>query len=139
MSDQFDVSYIETHGTAHSITTSGPHFTPPPTVIIAITVDIEHVLDLTVQATRDALGTDETELTRPWFEQMIAGNPVPTHILAHAAHSLDRFQAIKFPSALRAGTVNLMVWPKKLSHPYFIEVHDPSHRLYQRIPAPSTK
>ena len=59
MSDQFDVSYIETHGTAHSITTSGPHFTPPPTVIIAITVDIEHVLDLTVQATRDALGTDE--------------------------------------------------------------------------------
>jgi RES domain-containing protein len=52
MSEQFDASYIETHGTAASIASSGLNFLPPPTVIIAISVDLEHVLDLTISAHR---------------------------------------------------------------------------------------
>jgi len=136
MSEDFDTSYIETHGTAASIAASGHHFVPPPTVIIAISVDIEHVLDLTVPAVRDALGTDEAELSGPWFEQMLAHDSVPTHSLARVAHLSNLFEAIRFTSVQKPGAINLMVWPKKLIAPHFIEVNDPSRRLHQRIPPP---
>src|SRR5438309_8141387 len=66
LSATFDTSYIETYGTAASIAGSGLHFIPPPTVIIAISVDIEHVLDLTNPAVRAELGTDEAELGGAW-------------------------------------------------------------------------
>lgn len=125
---------ISTHGTATSIAASGHAFTPPPTVIIAISVDIERVLDLTVPAVRDNLGTDETELAGPWFEQMITFDLVPTHILARAAHLSNLFEGLKFNSVQKPGAVNLLVWPKKLKAPFFVEVNDPSRRLYQRIP-----
>ena len=134
MSEDFDTSYIETHGTAASIAASGLHFIVPPTVITAIAVDIEHVLDLTAPSVRDELGTDEAELAAPWFEQMLAHDPVPTHSLARAAHLSNLFEAIRFTSVQKPGAVNLMVWPKKLMAPYFIEVNDPSRRLHQRIP-----
>jgi hypothetical protein len=62
MSANFATSYIETHGTSVSIAVSRPHFIPPPTVIIAISVDIEYVLDLTSPAVKDELATDEAEL-----------------------------------------------------------------------------
>jgi len=103
MSEDFDTSYVETHGTAASIAASGLHFIPPPTVIIAISVDIEHVLDLTVPAIRDQLGTDEAELAGPWFEQMLAHDPVPTHTLARVAHLSNLFEAIRFTSAQKPG------------------------------------
>jgi RES domain-containing protein len=103
-------------------------------VIIAISVDIERVLDLTVPAVRDNLGTDETELAGPWFEQMITFDLVPTHILARAAHLSNLFEGLKFNSVQKPGAVNLLVWPKKLKAPFFVEVNDPSRRLYQRIP-----
>ncbi|MFA7338232.1 MAG: RES family NAD+ phosphorylase [Candidatus Obscuribacterales bacterium] len=125
---------ISTHGTATSIAASGLAFTPPPTVIIAISVDIERVLDLTVPAVRDKLGTDEAELAGPWFEQMITGDLVPTHLLARAAHLSNLFEGLKFNSVQKPGAVNLLVWPKKLKAPFFVEVNDPSRRLYQRIP-----
>lgn len=136
LSADFDTSYIETHGTASSIAKSGLHFTPPPTVIIAISVDIEHVLDLTVPEVRAELGTDEAELGGPWFEQMNAHDPVPTHNLARVAHLSNLFEAIRFNSVQKSGAVNLLVWPKKLRVPFFIEVNDPSRRLHQRIPPP---
>ncbi len=134
MSADFHTSYIETHGTSASIAGSGLHFIPPPTVIIAISVDIEHVLDLTSPAVRDELATDEDELAGPWFEQMLAGDSVPTHTLARVAHLSNLFEAIRFNSVQKAGGTNLMVWTKKLKRPYFVEVNDPSRRLYQRIP-----
>ncbi|MBP6745746.1 RES family NAD+ phosphorylase [bacterium] len=134
LSANFETSYIETHGTATSIAASGLAFTPPPTVIIAISVDIERVLDLTVPAVRDKLGTDEAELAGPWFEQMITGDLVPTHLLARAAHLSNLFEGLKFNSVQKPGAVNLLVWPKKLKAPFFVEVNDPSRRLYQRIP-----
>ncbi|MDP3509025.1 MAG: RES family NAD+ phosphorylase [Candidatus Melainabacteria bacterium] len=134
LSANFETSYIETHGTATSIAASGFAFTPPPTVIVAISVDVEHVLDLTEPTVRDTLGTDEAELAGPWFEQMLTGDLVPTHVLARAAHLSNRFDGLKFNSVQKPGAVNLLVWPKKLKPPYFVEVNDPSRRLYQRIP-----
>ncbi len=133
ISKQFDVSFIETHGTTMAVAKCGYNFTPQPTVIIAISVDVE-VLDLTLPENRKALGTSTAELVGSWFEQMISGQPVPTHILARVAYSSNRFQAIQFYSAQRPGAINLMVWTKKLKEPYFIEVQDQSHKLYQRIP-----
>ena len=134
LSEQFDVSFIETNGTALSIVAHGHGFTPPPTVIIAININVEHMLDLTDPVVRMALATNQDELAGPWLEQMLLKQPVPTHILARAAHRCNRFEAIRFQSMQRKGGVNVMVWPKKLRNPYCIEVHDPSHRLYQRIP-----
>jgi hypothetical protein len=87
-----------------------------------------------VQAVRDELGTDEAELAGPRFEQMLAHDPVPTHTLDRVAHLSNLFEAIRFTSVQKPGTVNLLVWPKKLIAPYFIEVNDPSRRLHQRIP-----
>jgi RES domain-containing protein len=129
LSERFDVSYVETNGTALSLAAHGHAFVPPPTVVVAVLVDIEHVLDLTVLATKAALATDDAELGGPWFEQMILGRSVPSHDLARAAYSVNLFEAIKFNSAQRPGAVNLMIWPKKLSEPYYVEVHDDSHRL----------
>jgi RES domain-containing protein len=134
LSEEPDVSYIETNGTAWSITTSGQALIPPPTVIIAISAHIDTVLDLTMPVVQKALDTDDADLSGPWFEQMILGKPVPTQILARAAYSTNRFQAIRFKSVQKPGAVNCMIWPKRLTSPAFIEVHDPSHRLYQRIP-----
>lgn len=134
LSANFETSYIETHGTATSIAASGFAFTPPPTVIVAISVDVEHVLDLTEPEVRGTLGTDETELAGPWFEQMLTGDLVPTHLLARAAHLSNLFEGLKFNSVHKPGAINLLVWPKKLKPPYFVEVNDPSRRLYQRIP-----
>ena len=61
LSDQFDVSFIETNGTALSIVAHGHAFTPPPTVIIAINVNVEHTMVM-----------DITSLSHPWLPKPLS-------------------------------------------------------------------
>ena len=62
-----------------------------PLTLYAIKVHLRHVLDLTDKAVVDALGTTFTELDGAWEEHMINGKPVPTHVLAVAAHDSGQF------------------------------------------------
>jgi RES domain-containing protein len=52
--------------------------------------------------------------------------------------SSHRYEGIRFPSSKETGAINLMIWIDKIETPSFVEVHDPSGRLWQRIPADKT-
>jgi RES domain-containing protein len=112
--------------------------TPAPTTVLTIKVNLEHVLDLTKASIITALGMTQSEILCPWQEFMIKDLPVPTHILADAVYQSGRYQGIRFPSSKETGAINLMIWMDKIKTPSFVEVHDPSGRLWQRVPGDKT-
>jgi RES domain-containing protein len=107
-----------------------------PLTLYAIRVQLKHVLDLTDNSVVEALGTTFAELDAPWEEQIRNSKPVPTHVLAIAAHNSGRFQGIRFFSHEYPGTVNLAIWTNTVKRPSFIEVIDASGELSDRLPKP---
>jgi RES domain-containing protein len=110
----------------------------PATVTISVRVRLEHVLDLTDKGVRRKLGLTSAELFCPWKELMLKGLEVPTHVLAEVTYEVPRLQGILFPSHQDTGGTNLIIWPRKVRSPYFVEVEDSSGMLWQRIPKTGT-
>lgn len=104
-----------------------------PTVMVAVTVHLESVLDLTEAPVQAMLGTDTTELTRPWRIPPPGGLP-PTQELGAALFASGKFQAARYPSARRPGGSCLVVFTDRIQDPAFVEVHDPRGNVHQRRP-----
>jgi hypothetical protein len=105
-----------------------------PLITYAIKVKLKHVLDLTDRAIIETLGTTFEELNGPWKEQLKNKKPVPTHILAHIAHKVDRFEGIKFRSHDQPRVANLLVWTDNIKSSSYIEVLDDTKTLWARLP-----
>ncbi len=137
-----DKAYTSFAEVTHAITSSVKQFdsTPPgPLVVFAVSVHLEHILDLTDNSTLKALGTTVAELQEPWADQMASGFAVPTHLLAIAAYKTNRFQGIKYHSKEHPGGIDLIIWTDKLKASSFIEVFDPTKKLAARIPEQQKK
>lgn len=106
----------------------------PATVTISVRLDLRHVLDITDVSVRKALALTKDELFCPWKELMLKGLEVPTHTLADVAYGVTGLQGIRFPSNQDTAGVNLVIWPRKIKSPCYVEVEDPSGTLWQRIP-----
>lgn len=107
---------------------------PPPMVVYAITVNLEHALDLNNPENLEQLGTSLAEIQGNWRGQMNSGLEVPTHILADAVFTSNRFQGMLYPSVAWTGGTDLIIWTDRVTDPSFIEVHDPSGDLARRLP-----
>ena len=132
-----DKAYTSFSEATHAITSSVKKFDsapPGPMVVFAVSVHIEHILDLTDNFTLDALGTTVAELQDPWADQMNNNIDVPTHLLAIAAYKTNRFQGIKYYAKEHPGGINLIIWTDKIKAPSFVEVFDPARKLAARIP-----
>lgn len=91
-----------------------------PLVVVATRARLPHVLDLCDPDIQAALGTSETELTRPWLRMQsrhIAGKgPLPpTQVLGKAAFDARSFLALRFPSYKHEGQQNLVVFTDLLA------------------------
>ena len=93
------------------------------------------LLDLTDVSVLAQLGTDLTELDRPWEQQVLNGDPVPTQILAIAAYASNRFQGIRFYSHKDPGKINIVIWTKTVKAPSVVAVIDSSGTVTERIGA----
>ena len=105
----------------------------PPCTLLAVQGVVSRVLDITQADILEALGTTETEMTAPWI--LVAQSP--TQLLAQAAYNSGRIAGIRYGSAKHRGKKNLVVFPDRLESATgdFLEVHDPSGHLTQRIGA----
>jgi RES domain-containing protein len=104
-----------------------------PTVLVSAVVRLENVVDLVAVETQEALGTTESELTRPWRLAQRRG-PVPTQELGAAVFTSGRFQALRYPSAQLNGHCCLAIFPARLDAPSFVEIYDPEGNVRQRLP-----
>jgi RES domain-containing protein len=107
-----------------------------PTVVLTIDGVIADTLDLTEPSIQQQLGTTLAELTGDWrYTQRVGGIP-PTQLLAGIAHETATIHALLYRSAKNPdqGT-NLAVFTERFGSggPCYLEVHDPSGRLYQRF------
>lgn len=136
VAEQPQTAFYEATGLAASLFSVNPEDrpTPAPTTVLTIKINLENILDLTKDGIIAALGMTQNEILCPWQELMIKDLPVPTHILADAVYQGHRYQGIRFPSSKETEAINLMIWTDKIKTPSFVEVHDPTGRLWQRIP-----
>lgn len=106
----------------------------PPWVLMSVDGVVSGVLDLTDRVTRQALGTNEQEISGAW---QTAPFP-PTQTLAQVAYDAGNIVGIKYPSAKNlGGGINLVVFPDRLPviATDYLEVNDPHGHLAQRIGA----
>jgi RES domain-containing protein len=124
-------SYLEATGMFDSVRElAESHATTQTT--LQFRVQLESVLDLTIVANLQALGTTTDEINASWEWQMVSGQRVPTQELGAAAFDCGRFQAIRFPSTKIENQANLILWTERIVAPSFVECTDP--RFPQRIP-----
>jgi RES domain-containing protein len=91
----------------------------PPRVVL----EPIKVLDVTRPEIRTALGTSLNEITGAWQVPPVPGPP-PTHLLGEETYNSGLFQAIRYPSARRAGGYCLAVFPDRLTPSGSIDLDD---------------
>jgi RES domain-containing protein len=123
----------EVAGIASSLLEAGAVL-PYPLTLYSVKVKLKYVLDLADPEVCKALGTTLQELDGSWEQQLKNSVPVPTHILASAAHASGRFQGIKFVSHEDPTTINLMIWTETIRYPCYVEVQDSTGQMADRIP-----
>lgn len=108
----------------------------PPKVLVTIHGELRHTVDLLGGEIQRALGTDRHELTRGWVRRQAAGLLSPMQLLGREAHASGRITALAVPSARDPRGHNVVVFPDQLTlNPgSYLEVHDPTGKLAQRLP-----
>jgi hypothetical protein len=92
-------SYLEATGMFDSVRElAESHATTQTT--LQFRVQLESVLDLTIVANLQALGTTTDEINASWEWQMVSGQRVPTQELGAAAFDCAR-QVLRLPSIVR--------------------------------------
>ena len=125
----------EVTGVLYSPQAPMPITAQPPLVLITVEGILLRVLDVTVSAVQNALGTNGQELTGAWRHIRAAGQEAPTQTLGRACHQSDRFEAIRFPSSKSTQNgVCIAVFTERLQSPSLIKVFDPHGRLAQQLP-----
>jgi RES domain-containing protein len=85
---------------------------PLPSVILAIHVDVAHVLDLTQTAIRRHFGIrSRAEILGRWWRVPNA----PTQLLGTAIFASNRFEGILYPSARNSGHACLILFRQRLT------------------------
>ncbi len=111
----------------------------PPTVLIAASVRLGAVLDLTDPTIQAALKVTTQQLGAPWRQAQKRaargqGKSPVTQQLGQAIYDSGRFQALRYESSQRSGRACLAIFTTRIAAPHFVEVHDPHHNVSQRIP-----
>ena len=111
----------------------------PPTVLVAASVKLSAVLDLTDSSVQAALSISLAELAAPWrlasARSASARTKKPmTQRLGQAIFDSGRFQALRYESSRLPGHRCVAIFTGRVAAPDFVEVHDPHHNISQRIP-----
>jgi RES domain-containing protein len=119
------------------IVPSVPAFTiaTGPWVTVAIQGFLSSVLDLTVAANVQTIGSSYQELTGAWrWVPGQSGEP-PTHILGRLCQKSKRFDGICYPSSKNPPLgVCVAVFPDRLRASAYLDVYDPQGNVAQRLP-----
>jgi RES domain-containing protein len=125
---------------------SAPNPNPRAWTIYPITVALQSVADLTLDAQLQSLDTSVQELTGDWFgytlrpQHQNAPPPyfthVPTQQLAITLHQTDLFEGLMSYSAVDPRHRNLIVFPAALQKGSSLACTDASGKPHQLPPAP---
>ena len=115
------------------------YFTPQ--VMLTVTGTLTDLLDLTVQSTRNALGTTRAELKRPWLVAQSSylsgvGPMPPTQQLGEAAFNSGVVVGLRYPSSKNPQGVGLVIFTSRLvAGSQVMAVHNlGGGRLQQQLP-----
>jgi RES domain-containing protein len=104
LADRVDATLYETRAIAAGAV---PHRIFP-SVTFTVDVELQHVVDLTIDAVRNAIGVVEADLLVEW-QDLVARGIVPiTQDVGSAARAAD-IEALKVPSARLPGATNLAI------------------------------
>jgi RES domain-containing protein len=115
---------------------SGPAITlaSGPWVIVAVHGVLLSILDLTITANVQTIGSNYQELTGSWRYTVAQQTEPATHVLGRLSHRSKRFDGIRFPSSKNPPHgVCLAVFPDRLKRPAYLEVFDLHNNVPQRI------
>lgn len=104
-----------------------------PLVLLSVEGHLERVLDLLDPGVQAAVGTDGAELVAPYLLAALRGETA-TQQLGRIAYETGRFEALRGPSAQRAGGHSIAVSPDRVRPPSRLEVYDPDGLLRDRLP-----
>ena len=105
-----------------------------PWVIVAVHGVLLSILDLTIAANVQTIGSNYQELTGSWRYAVGQQGEPATHLLGRLCHQSKRFDGIRFPSSKNPPHgVCLAVFPDRLKSPAYLEVFDPQNNIPQRI------
>ncbi len=108
-----------------------PGFQIVPRILATINVKLVSVIDLESKGVLELLQIESNRL----FESWRANPQAYTHKLGGAIYDSERFEGIRYPSekVRNPQAYNLAVFPARLKKGSFLELHDPSGTLTQRI------
>jgi RES domain-containing protein len=106
---------------------------PRPLVMLTIQGQLQRALDLLDPRTQASVGTDAPELVAPFLLDALRGETA-TQRLGRLAYLSGRFQAIRGPSAQRAGGHTIAVFSERVTAPSRLEVYDPDGILTEHLP-----
>jgi RES domain-containing protein len=106
---------------------------PHPLVMLTIRGHLQRVLDLLDPAVQARVGTNAAELVAPYLLDALKAE-TPTQRLGRHAYLSRRFEAIRGPSAQRAGGHTIAVFPERVVAPSRLEVYDPEAILTDQLP-----
>ena len=104
-----------------------------PLVLLTIDGHLERVLDLLDPRVRMPVETDEAELVAPYLLDALTGE-TSTQRLGRLAYESGTFEAVRGPSAQRAGGHALAVFPERVAFPSRLAVFDPDGILRDKVP-----
>jgi len=137
MGEDMLTAYAESNRIAAAFLTQAHQLLPPkpPTVLFLAEFELKNVLDATLPAVQNVLGTSDAELKQPWRRLKRRRQPVPTWRLGQAVFNSGLFDGMRYPSANRQDGVCIVVFVGRLKKPAsFVRVYDPDKNLKQRLP-----
>lgn len=105
-----------------------------PLVMLTIRGQLQRVLDLLDPRTQARVGTDAAELVAPYLLEALR-EETATQRLGRLTYRSGRFEAIRGPSAQRAGGHTIAVFSERVVVPSKLEVYDPDGILAEQLPA----
>jgi RES domain-containing protein len=106
---------------------------PRPLVMLTIQGQLQRALDLLDPRTQASVGTDAAELVAPFLLDALRGETA-TQRLGRLVYLSGRFEAIRAPSAQRAGGHTIAVFSERVTAPSRLEVYDPDGILTEQLP-----
>ena len=102
----------------------------PPHTVVCLHVSLQHVLDLSTPDKCRLAGIDWETLNQPWeYYQDILQIPSYTQRIGSLAFADGNIEAILFTSTKVANTLNLAIFPQKLSSQSSLRLYDPNMEL----------
>ncbi|NJO94545.1 MAG: RES family NAD+ phosphorylase [Hydrococcus sp. RM1_1_31] len=102
----------------------------PPHTVVCIHVKLQKVLDLSSPEKCQLAGIDWEALNQPWeYHQDILGIAAYTQHIGAIAYQEGTIEGILFASTKVANTLNLAIFPQRLSPQSSLTLYDPNNEL----------